>query len=368
MKENRVQIGRPRKTCSTRSFGLRLATVATGVAALLVLGVGGTASAADITLKYTDHDPGGGMRTTLIKETWLPAIAEQSGGKIAVQDFWGGALMGSKEALKGIGDGVADMGFVFPGHYPAQLVAHSVFNLFPRGPQNFADMIKLYRAVYEEVPEFKAELEKANVMTVMITAGLPGAFVGTKPLKSIDDIVGDKWRAGGKWKLKFLENAGALPVAVPWGDVYVALQTGTIDGCFTNYDGLHLMKFDEVGQNLLISKELWYATPFIHLMNIDKFNSLPKDAQDAILKASEIAEQEFSAVYDAAFDQVKSAQLAAGYAVTEMSKDDLMKWENAEKLTALQAEWVTESEKAGLETAAQVIEKVAAIQKRIMGQ
>ena len=87
-------------------------------------------------------------------------------------------------------------------------------------------------------------------------AGLPGAFTGKNPLTSLDDIEGDKWRAGDKWGLRFLENAGAVPVSVPWGDVYMALQTGVIDGCFTNYDGLHLMKFDEVAiriENKLLS-------------------------------------------------------------------------------------------------------------------
>lgn len=338
-----------------RGMKVRISALTAGLA---VLFAGGVAAAADVTLKYSDHDPLGGMRTNFVKEVWLPEIGTQSGGKVKIQDFWGGALMGSKEILKGVGDGVTDLGFVFPGHYPAQLVAHSVYNLFPRGPNSFADMIKLYRAVYAQVPEFEAELKKANVKILMITAGLPGAFDGKKPLKSIDGIKGDKWRAGDKWKLKFLENAGALPVAVPWGDVYVALQTGTIEGVFTNYDGLHLMKFDEVAKNLLISKDLWYAAPFMHLANLDKFNALPKDVQDAILKASTVAEQKFGAVYDAAFDKIKSEQIAAGYTVTEMSSADLAKWENLDKLGALQAEWVAEAEKAGLKTAGDVMAKV----------
>ena len=337
------------------------AGLATAFAAVLALGAGGTVSAADVTLKYNDHDPLGGMRTNFVKNVWLPEIAKQTGGKVKIQDFWGGALLSSKEELKGIGDGVVDMGFIFPGHFPKQLIAHSVFNLFPRGPQKFADMAKLYRMVYEKVPAFKAELEKANLKTLMFTAGLPGAFVGKNPLKSLADIKGDKWRAGGKWKLKYLENAGALPVAVPWGDVYVALQTGTIDGCFTNYDGLHLMKFDEVAQNLLISKALWYATPFLHLVNLKKFNGLPKDVQDGIMKASANAEAEFAAVYEAAFDQVKSEQMAAGYKVNVMSSADVVAWENADKLTQLQADWIAASEKAGLKNAAEVMKQVKAL-------
>ena len=337
-----------------------------GLAAVLAVGVSGVVSAADFTIKYNDHDPLGGMRTNFVKNVWLPEIEKQTGGKVKIQDFWGGALLSSKEELKGIGDGVVDMGFVFPGHFPKQLIAHSIFNLFPRGPKAFGDMAKLYRKVYAEVPAFEAELKKANVKTVLFTAGLPGAFVGTKPIKKLADIKGDKWRAGGKWKLKFLENAGALPVAVPWGDVYVALQTGTIDGCFTNYDGLHLMKFDEVAQNLLISKDLWYATPFLHLINRKKFDGLPADVQKGILKASEIAEGKFGAVYEASFDKVKSEQLAAGYTVTELSKADVVAWENADKLSSLQAEWVAASKAAGLKDADAVMKQVKAILQGMM--
>jgi TRAP-type C4-dicarboxylate transport system substrate-binding protein len=330
---------------------------------LVMMSLAAISGAAEIKIKYSDHDPPGGMRTKFVKEVWLPEIVKQTNGMVTIQDFWGGALLGSKEILKGIGDGVTQMGFVYPGHYPGQLPAHTILKLFPRGPSKFENMVWFYRKIYDEVPEFKAELAKAGVMTVMFTAGLPGAFTGKNPLKSIDDIKGDKWRAGDKWGLRFLENAGAVPVSVPWGDVYMGLQTGVIDGCFTNYDGLHLMKFDEVAPNLLVSKSLWYAMPFLHLINIDFFNGLPKEVQDGILKASDIAEQKFSQTYDAAFDQVMAEQKAAGYTVTEMSEADIAKWENASELEKLQATWVAEAEAAGLATAASVMEKVRAIHK-----
>lgn len=333
---------------------------------LFVWGLAAVCQAGSITIKYSDHDPPGGMRTAFVKNVWLPEIEKETGGQVKIQDFWGGALMGSKEILKGIGDNVTQMGFVYPGHYPGRLPAHTIFKLFPRGPSKFENMVWFYRKVYEEVPEFKAELKKANVMTVMFTAGLPGAFCGKNPLRSLDDVKGDKWRAGDKWALRFLENAGAIPVSVPWGDVYMALQTGTIDGCFTNYDGLHLMKFDEVASNLLISKSLWYAMPFLHLINIDYFNGLPREIQDGILKASAAAEQQFAKTYEEAFDKVKAEQKAAGYTITEMSAEDIVKWENPGELGKLQAIWVAEAEKAGLKNAAEVMAKVKTILAQAM--
>jgi TRAP-type C4-dicarboxylate transport system substrate-binding protein len=148
----------------------------------------------------------------------------------------------------------------------------------------------------------------------------------------------------------------------------MALQTGTIDGCFTNYDGLHLMKFDEVASNLLVSKQLWYAMPFLHLVNISFFNGLPKDVQQGILKASEISEQQFSETYEKAFKTVMMEQKAAGYKVTELSNEDILKWENPGQLDKLQAQWVAEAQKAGLKTAAAVMEKTKAIHKQAVAR
>ncbi len=325
-----------------------------------------TSGAQTITMKYSDHDPPGGMRTHFVKNVWFSEIMKQTGGKVKIQDFWGGALLSSKEIFRGIGDGVTNVGFLFPGHYPAELVSFSIFRVFPRGPSKFETMAWLYRKVYEEIPEFNAELNKVNQMTLLITAAQPGAFTGKKPLRSLDDIKGDKWRAGDKWALRYLRNAGAVPVSVPWDDVYMALQTGTIDGCFANYDGIHMKKFDEVAQNLLVSKELWFAVPFIHNVNLSFWKGLPKDIQEGILRASQIAEQRFTKVYEEAFDKIVTTQKAAGFKVTVMSREDVLKWENAAELEKLQKDWVQEAIAAGLKTAPSVMEKMRVLMKQAL--
>ncbi|HXK90277.1 MAG TPA: hypothetical protein PL027_09820, partial [Thermosynergistes sp.] len=115
--------------------------------------------------------------------------------------------------------------------------------------------------------------------------------------------------------------------------------------------------------NLLVSKELWYAQPFLHLVNIDFWNKLPKDVQDGMLKASEIAENAFSRVYDETFDKIVEEERAAGCTVTFMSDEDIAKWENAEKLLDLQEQWIKEAKEAGLETAPSVMEKMRTLVK-----
>ena len=354
--------GRSRSNLSVGQFtGLAVSLICTVV-------LGACSRSSGIALNYSDHDPLGGMRTQFVKEVWLPEIGNQSSGEIQVRDFWGGALLSSKEILKGVGDGVADIGMVYPGHYPRQLVAHSVFSLFPRGPTDFTDMIELYRRAYAEIPALADELRRVNVMPLMITAGLPGAFASTSSLETLDDVVGRRWRGGGKWPLRYLENVGAVPVAVPWGDTYMALQTGTLDGALANYDGMHMTKLDEAAPNVLISRELWYALPFLHVVNLRKFERLPADARDAMLRAAEVAEREFAHTYERAFEEIRSTQLSLGYTVNEISSDDLARWENTDALLELRAEWVREAESVGLENASDVMEKVTALHKEVMTQ
>lgn len=330
-------------------------------ATLLAAAIATAGTAQADTIRYTDHDPLGGMRTQFVNDVWLKAIETRSSGEFEVRPFFGAALMGSKEALTGLGDGVADIGFVFPGHYPERLVAHTIFPLFPRGPAKYENMAWFYNQVYDRVPAFRAELAKAGVVPLFASAGLPGAFAAKYELGSLGDLEGYKWRAGGKWPLKYLETAGASPVSVPWGDVYIALQTGTIDGVFTNYDGLALMKFDEVAPNLLISKQLWYAVPFLHLANKKFYDGLSDAQRSALDAASDEAEQAFSDVYEATYESIREAEIAAGAKVTELSDADVLKWENSEKLAELQAAWVEEAKASGLEDADEVMAQVREI-------
>lgn len=344
----------------TRQQGNSLKSLRTGSLAILLAAAVALPLHAE-TARYSDHDPLGGMRPQFVNDIWFPAIAEASKGSIKIKPMFGGTLMGSKEVLSGVGDGIADMGFVFPGHYPERLIAHTIFPLFPRGPAKFENIAWFYHQLYERVPAFNAELEAAGVVPLMTTAGLPGVFVSKYKMDSLAGLKNHKWRAGGKWLLKYLENAGAAPVSVPWGDVYVALQTGTIDGVFANYDGINLMKFDEVAPNVMLSKELWFSIPFVHVANKEFYDGLPDEGRGALKEASARAEAEFGAVYDATFNAIRDSEVAAGVKVHELSPADVDLWENAPELAKLRAQWVGEAKASGLENAQEVMDQTIAI-------
>ena len=348
---------------------LRVSLGVLGAMALLaVLCVVSPVEAGTITIKYSDHDPPGGVRTNYVKNVWFPEMIKQTGNKITIQDYWGGAMVSAPEALKAIGDNVTNMGFVFPEFYSKQLALHQGFKLFPVGPATWENQRWLYKKVYDEIPEFLGEFQKFNQMPLLATAGLPAAFTSTKPITKVADLKGRKWRASSRWVLAYIKNAGATPVSVPWADCYMALQTGTIDGVLTNYDGAAMTKLDEAGPNILVAKELWWATPFVHLVNLDFWKGLPKDVQDGILKASETASAQFGKAYDEAFDQIVAAEKKAGRKVNIMGSDELAKWEQATGYQEQQKIWVKELQEAGYKNADQILAKLTAIHKESMAK
>ncbi|MBA7564181.1 Solute-binding protein [subsurface metagenome] len=314
-----------------------------------------------IVIKYSDSDPPGGMRTVFVKDVWFPEIIKQTNGRVKIQDFWGSALLGPPEALKGVKDGVTDIAMIFADFYPKQLAIYQTFKLFPRSPAKWENIAWIYHKAFEEIPEFQAELEAWNQKLLFVTVGLPSAFAATYPIKSIDDLKRKKWRASSIWHLKDLERLDVIPVSVPWVDVYMALSTGTIDGVLTNYDGLHMMKFYEAAPNLLLAPGLWWATPFLHTINLDKWNSLPPDVQEGILKASKIAEEKFSETFKEAFNNTVAEEKKAGCTITFMSEEDVKIFADEDFFKGLRNIWIKDAKEQGIKDAAYYINRLKLI-------
>ena len=91
--------------------------------------------AAEKILRYTDHEPYGGMRTQIIKEIFFAEIEKESQGRLKIEPHWNGETAISYDALTTISDGSkADMGIVVPEYTAKQLPLHQIFKSFAIGP------------------------------------------------------------------------------------------------------------------------------------------------------------------------------------------------------------------------------------------
>lgn len=315
------------------------------------------ASAAKV-LKYSDHDPTGGLRTEFYKNVLLPEITKQTEGRITFQDFWGGALLSATEVLDGIGDGVADMGMIFSDFYPNRLMLHQGFKVFPAGPGEYDVMSKLYIDVYKEVPEFLDELDRFNQRPIYMSPGLPLAFMSPKPLPNLEAIKGNKWRASSRWHQMFLKNAGATAVFIPWAECYMALQTGALDGNLANYDGLHMTKQDEAAPNVLIARDIWNATPFVVTINNDVWNSLSKADQEGIMRAAEICTKRYGPeVYEKGITDIFEAEKKAGQNPRFLTLEEVDAWVKKCGEVDAPSIWLDDLKKAKVKNAEGAVKK-----------
>lgn len=313
-------------------------------------------------LVYTDHEPFGGMRSRFIKEVFFAAIERESGGRLIVEDHWGGELSISYDALRAVSGGrSADMGTVVPEYAPESLPLHQLFKGFPTGPVGDAQ-VRFFRRAYKEMPAFPDELRRANIVNVFFGTGFPVAFFSTKPIGSLDDIRGTRWRTASFWHRDFLQNAGAVPVAMPWGDgIFKALQSGDLDGLMVNVDSGFDLDVHKVAPHVLVSKELWLGHVYLVAMNRDAWDGLDREDREAIGRAAETAYKTLGDAMDRGFEAQMKELEQSGASVRILEPDELSRWETAIRCRDVQETWAKEQEGKGLKDAGRIMESVRAI-------
>ena len=313
-------------------------------------------------LRYSDHEPLGGMRTRFIKEVFFAAIDKESKGRLKVEDHWDGKIAASYDALRVVGEGrVADMGIVVPEYTANDLPLQQIFKSFPIGPTG-DKQVAFFRKVYAEAPALTAELRKKNVVELLFATGYPVAFFSSDPLNTLNDLKGKTWRSASFWHTDFLRNAGATPVTMPWGEgVFKAMQARTLNGLMVNVDSGTMLKVHETAPNVLLSKDLWLGHVYVLAMNKDTWDRLANEDRQAIQRAAETAYKTLGAVMDSSFDAMVADMRKEGVKVRLLDNQELNAWNTTTKYQDAQAAWVKEQEGKGNQEARAAMEKVRAI-------
>ena len=141
----------------------------------------------------------------------------------------------------------------------------------------------------------------ARYNAIALACGQSGTQMGgffRKELNSVDDLKGLKFRIGGLGG-DVLAKLGVVPQQIPAGDVFPALERGTIDAA--EFVG----PYDDEKLGLVKVAKYYYAPGWweggamLHLMvNLQKYNELPKSYQTIMANACEAANNWMLAKYD----------------------------------------------------------------------
>src|SRR2546421_1025102 len=155
--------------------------------------------------------------------------------------------------------------------------------------------------------------KKFNVYSLV--AGNTGAQMGgwfRKEINTVDDLKGLKFRIGG-WAGKTLQKLGVVAQQIAGGDIYPALEKGTIDAAewVGPYDDekLGLYKIAK----FYYYPGWWEGGPELDLfVNTKAWESLPKDYQSILESACAEANVDMVAKYDALNPAALRRLVAAG--------------------------------------------------------
>ncbi|PLR37512.1 ABC transporter substrate-binding protein [Chimaeribacter coloradensis] len=326
-------------------------------------------ASATTTLTYSDHEPLGGMRTQFIHDVFFPAIEKESAGRLKIDAHWGSELATGQDVLRKVGKtGGVDMATVVPEYSAEALPLHQLFKSFPIGPSG-AKQVAFFRQVYAQVPAFPAELQKQNVVDVMLTTGFPVAFFSTTPIQNILDVKGKKWRTASFWHQDFLRNAGAAPVTLPWGPkVSDALKNRTLDGLMVNSDSGIEINAQEAAPYVLASKDLWLGHVYLLVMNKTVWDGLAKDDQQAIQRAAASSYQSLGPLMDSRFTAMMAKMESEGVNIRTLTPQEAENWKTISQYQQVQADWVKAQEAKGVKNASQTLKQLTGLMKETLAQ
>ncbi|MFC1868928.1 TRAP transporter substrate-binding protein, partial [Thermodesulfobacteriota bacterium] len=228
---------------------------------------------------------------------WAKKVEQATNGKVKIKVYAGSTLCKLPDTMTAIQSGVADLGDSLTGVHRGAFPLTEVITLPFVGGSSAAVNGRIVWKLYEEFPAIQAEYKDFKLLGLFCTDAYRLLTI-KKPVRKLEDIKGLKLRAAGGPPTHMTKAFGAVPVSIRMPGTYLALQKGTIDGMWWNYDSCVSFRQYEVSN--YVTDIPTSAIVFWVMMNKDVWNGFPKNIQNQIMSVSgvKIAEHMGGSVWD----------------------------------------------------------------------
>ncbi|PTE13431.1 hypothetical protein C5F44_13900 [Fuscovulum blasticum DSM 2131] len=212
-------------------------------------------------------------------------VADKTDGKVKVEVFGDRQLGDDKQLLEGVQLGTIDGALVSVPTIPLTLNA----------PAFDALQLPFLVPSYDKMAEVLSSDVGSQFLDTLTPLGIKGLgyveagqrhFLSrTKQVTTVDDFKGLKTRIVPTPLHKAIwEAVGTSPIGMAFGEVFSALETGTIDAVEINLSSAYAESYYEAAKNVTLTGH--YFWPGVLMMSGAKFDSLPEDVQKAIAEAA----------------------------------------------------------------------------------
>jgi TRAP-type mannitol/chloroaromatic compound transport system substrate-binding protein len=255
-------------------------------------------------------------------------VSEMSDGKFEIQPFAAGEIVPGLQVLDAVQNGTVECGHSYSGYYvgknPALIFDGSLpFGLTPRQHNAWyliGDGKKLIDELYDGFGVVSIPMGNTGGQTF-------GWF--RKEIKSPADFNGVKMRVAG-FGGRVLAKLGVVPQQIAGGDIYPALEKGTLDAA--EWVGPHddeKLGFHKVAKYMHIPGVLEMEANSSLYINKAAWNALPANYQAIVRGACSYALMEMLARYDALNAKAISRVVAQGAQIVVLTPETLRALRNA---------------------------------------
>ena len=300
-------------------IGIGFCALVAGLAAMPAL----SHAAETVTLKFGFPAPATSYVNTEGMTPWINDVEKAAGGALKIRLFAGPALGTFRDIYDRTVNRVVEISFgVFGplvGEFPRTQVADLPF-LSDNTERSSVALWRLY-AKGTLAPEF----DRVKVLALF---NFPSSLLNAhKPIKTIDDLKGQKYAVSSRMAGQVAEALGVAPVTLTPTEIYEALNRGVVDGAFIAWTAVKTFKLDEV-TNDHVEVPLGEAPAFV-FMNKDAYAKLPEKARQAIDKYSgeSFSRRLGTANQNADRGESKAVAAKSGQTVAKLTPEQYALWQ-----------------------------------------
>ena len=293
------------------------------------------ACAEPVQLKLGFPPPPGSFMNTHALAPWAKELEEATRGEVKVQIYVGGTLATYNNVLDRVLNNVADIGYGMFGPLGNQFPRSGVTQL-PFVEE--ATSVEISTALWRLYESGVIAEEYVNVKPLSLSVFIPSGYLGTKPVRNLDDLKGMKVSVGSRVHGQIVEIVGGAPISMPATELYQSLQRGLVDAGIMGWAATAAYKLHEVAR-YYVDAPLGNSGKFV-VMNKDAYAKLSEDSRAAIdrLSGVKLSRRMAAATAEESEHGRDMVKALPGHTITVSGADEFAKWRP--RMAPLIDEWV----------------------------
>lgn len=260
-------------------------------------------------------------------ERFAQRVEEKSGGSIIIRTYPAGQLYTDKSMNDAIMSGVLDMGLNSTAMWTTVVPAMNVLDV----PFLLTNYDSVARAMDGSLGRtLSSEMQKKGVHPLIwADYGFVQFANNKRPLKKPEDFAGLQLRGYGQIPAETIKALGASPVTMGSGEVYMAMQHGTIDGQTSGTTAMYDRKMYEVSKYLTMTNHAFCE--FVLAISDATWSRLSAEQQQILEEAAAETRDEIRQETREEDRKTTEELREAGMEVYEIPPEELPLWQAATK-------------------------------------